>query len=327
MLHHWPLLSLLVLFMATSSAAAQSKIEIEKEGDRKFKVTFGDQHFATYNFSRKESKPFLHPIYGPGEIRMTRDFPMKETKGEADDHPHHKSMWVGHEVNGIDFWTCREGAKIVVQTASAGDENVLANSNWIDSDEKVICSDTTTWKFGANERSRWIDCNFTLMASEGPITINDTKEGTVAIRTHPDLRLTPDPKGGVEEVFGKAFNNQGTTGKKVWGQSSSWLLYTGEIEKKPASILILDEPANFRHPTTWHARDYGLIAANPFGLHDFLGMEKGDGEVKLAKGQSLTLRYRFMFFAEEIDSKMANHWFVEYAMERSDPFQERQKSQ
>jgi hypothetical protein len=310
-------LTIPVFLVAVSVGFAQSDVRIQRKDNHTVNVTVGDEPFATYNYGHDETKPYLYPIVGPGKLRMTRDFPMKKTKGNANDHPHHRSMWIGHEVNGVDFWTCREGPKIVVQDGTVGDDHILMNSDWIDADKKIVCSDTTTWKFGSDEKKRWIDCNFTLIASEGPITINDTKEGTVAIRTHPDLRLSPDPTRGVDKVFGSALNSQGTTGKKIWGQPASWVLYTGKIDDIPASILILDEPSNFRHATTWHARDYGLVAANPFGLHDFLGMEKGSGEVNLAKGQSLTLRYRFMFFAETIDSKTAETMHSNFALEKT----------
>ncbi|QEG23323.1 DUF6807 domain-containing protein [Mariniblastus fucicola] len=280
----------------------QQAIQISQQNET-IAVSVGGELFTAYNFT-DTAKPFLYPVLGPSQIRMTRDFPMKKTAGEADDHPHHKSIWIGHEVNDIDFWTCRGGAKIVVDgepTIDREANSITANSSWIDAGQNVVCRDSTKWSFGADEKSRWIDCVFTLAATEGPITIDDTKEGTVAIRTHPDLRLNPDARRGVEKVFGNVVNSQGTEGVETWGQSSAWLLYSGTIESKPASLLILDHPTNFRYPTTWHARDYGLISANPFGLHDFLEMEEHAGAVKLAKGQSLTLRYRFVFFAEAVN--------------------------
>ena len=285
---------------------AQSEIQITKQGET-IKVSVGDELFTTYNF-KETAKPFLHPVLGPNQIRMTRDFPMKETNGEGDDHPHHKSIWIGHEVNNVDFWHSPSGEKIAVQGEPAIDEDsnsITAKSNWIDANKKIICRDTTKWTFGFDDQSRWIDCEFRLTASEGPLTINDTKEGTVAIRTHPDLRLTADPKRGVKEVFGSAINSNGQKGNAIWGQSALWVLYSGTVDTNPTSILILDHPTNFRHPTTWHARDYGLVAANPFGFHDFFGMKEGAGEVKLAKGQGMTLRYRFVFFAQKVTAETA----------------------
>jgi hypothetical protein len=65
------------------------------------------------------------------------------------------------------------------------------------------------------------------------------------------------------------------------------------------SIAMYDDPANLRHPTTWHAREYGLVTANPFGLHDFLGKEKGTGAYTVKDGETLTLRYRVEFIRGE----------------------------
>lgn len=135
-----------------------------------------------------------------------------------------------------------------------------------------------------------------FQATFGNIQFDDTKEGLFAIRTHPDLRLTSSPKRGVEEVFGSAINSEGVTGKAIWGKQAKWLLYVGTIDGKPMSIAMYDHPGNLRHPTTWHARDYGLVTANPFGLHHFLKKEKGAGAFKIAKGDHLKLRYRVEFF-------------------------------
>lgn len=270
---------------------------IEQPATKSIDVRIGEDLFTTYQYG-EASKPFLHPVLGPNQIRMTRDFPIKKSKGEANDHPHHKSIWIGHEVNGLDFWS-NKGGNIKVKhppTIDADTNSFIANSSWVTLDGKTICTDETKWTFGFNDRSRWIDCDFSLIASEGRIEINDTKEGTVAIRTHPDLRLKPDEKRGVKKVFGKAFNSQGTSGPAIWGNPASWVAYTGTIHSKSASILLLDHQSNFRHPTTWHARDYGLVAANPFGLSSFQKMKSGAGQVVLGKGQRLSLRYRFVFF-------------------------------
>lgn len=298
---------LFVGFMFPSlSCWAQTSMDIKKV-DGRIEVSIGDQLFTAYNY-QDTAKPFLYPVYGPGQTRMTRDFPMKQTAGEGDDHPHHKSIWIGHQVSGADFWHGHDGEKIVVDGEPVIDEQlgtVTANSNWVDGSGKTICSDRTKWTFGFDDDSRWIDCRLELRASSGNITIDDTKEGMVAIRTHPDLRLNPDPKRGVKEVFGSAVNSQGSAGEEIWGQAAAWVLYSGEIESKPTSMLIMDHPESFRYPTTWHARDYGLVAANPFGLQQFQKMEPGAGAVALVKQQSLTFQYRFQFFDKRIDAEVA----------------------
>ena len=81
------------------------------------------------------------------------------------------------------------------------------------------------------------------------------------------MRLSPDEKRGVEKVTGQALNSNGTSGKSIWGESAKWVYYWGTINDKAVGIAIFDHPSNLRHPTAWHAREYGLVAANPFGLH------------------------------------------------------------
>ena len=74
------------------------------------------------------------------------------------------------------------------------------------------------------------------------------------IRTHPALRL----RGSVAK--GKAVNSGGISGKSVWGKRAEWVDYWGKIGKQTVGVAIFDHPSNPRHPTWWHARDYGLVA-------------------------------------------------------------------
>ena len=292
--------SLLRADKPSSTAAKQAVVELN-QSEGQVKVSLNGQHFTTFDFSGYD-KPILYPILGPGQVGMTRNWPMeKDVEGEAHDHPHHKSMWISHEISGIDFWAESEGKveTTEVETKANGKQKNLlrATSKWIrKNDGKTLLTDQTDYRFGGNEKSRWIDCTITYRADHGDITFDDTKEGLFAIRTHPDLRLSARPKHGVTEVFGKAVNSEGVSGKEIWGKSAKWLLYQGPIDGKPMSIAMYDHPDNLRHPTTWHARDYGLVTANPFGLHHFKGMEKGAGEYEIKKGDSLTLRYRVEFF-------------------------------
>ena len=289
-----------------------------KRHKNKIKVMVGGELFTTYDFKTRK-KPFLYPIHAPGQVRMTRDWPMKpNSKEESHDHPHHKSMWFSSEINGINFWT-EKGGRVNVKTVETsfadGQTNVIrATADWISkTDDKTVLTDRTTYCFGGDSTSRWINCLFEVQASQGDIRFDDSKEGLFAIRTHPDLRLTAWPKKGVKQVFGNAINSESDTGKDVWGKRAKWVLYYGPVDGKPVSILMYDHPTNLRHPTTWHARDYGLVAANPFGLHDFLGTKKGEGEYDLAAGDVLRLRYRVEFFAGIISAETAEEKYRAFA--------------
>jgi len=92
---------------------------------------------------------------------------------------------------------------------------------------------------------------------------------------------------------GKITNAEGITDDAAWGKASPWVDYTGPVEGETVGIAILNHPESFRHPTTWHVRDYGLFAANPFGWHDFGRPESGD--YTIPAGKSISFRYRVIF--------------------------------
>ena len=290
--------------MTTSPIAARqaslpretSQIRFEQHESR-LAVLIGDDLFTDFVFKGYD-KPIFYPIHGPGQIGMTRNWPMSpDVPGEAHDHPHHKSMWFAHPINGVDFWSETGGSIQIKKFELQPTQNRFQTSSiWVRRDTgATVCSDITVYRFGFDESARWIDATITVSATHGDITFDDTKEGSFAVRTHPDLQLTAAVQEGVTEVFGTAINSNAETGLAIWGKQASWVLYSGPIDEIPMAIAILDHPKNLRHPTTWHARDYGLIAANPFGLHDMQNKPIGSGSWLVKHGDALTLRYRILF--------------------------------
>ena len=74
-------------------------------------------------------------------------------------------------------------------------------------------------------------------------------------------------------------------------------------------VAIFDHPSNPRHPTWWHARTYGLITANPFGLHNFERKGRGAGNMTIEAGKSVTFRYRFLFHSGDVkEAKIAERY-------------------
>ena len=268
------------------------------------RVTIDDKHFTDYIF-RGHLKPILFPILGPGQVPMTRSWPIIDgIAEEPHDHPHHESLWFTHgKVNGIDFWAHQQGAHgepapKTLQTKIAqihnGPEGMLeVENNWVASDGVVVCSDQRTIRFGIDGDARFIDFSIVLMAHHNPVIFGDTKEGTMAMRVHPSLQLTES--NGSKGAAGHATNSEGLIDKDIWGKRAAWVDYSGPIDGKTMGIAIFDAPSNLRHPTTWHARDYGLVTANPFGLHDFENAPEEAGNYTIPKGETLQLAYRFLF--------------------------------
>jgi len=76
-----------------------------------------------------------------------------------------------------------------------------------------------------------------------------------------------------------------------------WMLY-GQKENDTISVVIMDHPDNVGYPTYWHARGYGLFAANPLGQKVF---SKGNEvlNLRLEKGNSVTFRYRIVIASDK----------------------------
>lgn len=301
-----------------TSSSEPEKVEIRNQ-DGIVNVLIEGQLFTSFD-SERHRKPIFYPVFAPGQIGMTRDWPMKDdVAGQSHDHPWHKSIWFSHEISGIDFWSEKGGTVTTTQIEIAQDSDFFSTqSDWIKkSNGKTILRDRTQYWFGGDQQSRWIDCCINFQATHGDIEFEDTKEGLFAVRTHPDLRLTANPSAGVHSVFGSSINSNGVTGKKVWGKRAKWMLYFGSIDEQPVSIALYDHPTNLRHPTMWHARDYGLIAANPFGEHFFLKKKKYAGAFKVKSGDSLKLRYRVEFFNRVVTSEMVEAKFKLFSQQPS----------
>jgi hypothetical protein len=96
-----------------------------------------------------------------------------------------------------------------------------------------------------------------------------------------------------EGVSGLYHSSEGKVGDDVWGTRARWVNLTGTIADKQVSLVVLDHPRNVGYPTYWHARGYGLFAANPLGQKEFSkGKEVLD--YKLPAGKSVTFRYKVL---------------------------------
>lgn len=265
-------------------------VKLERKEDR-VSVTIDGELFTEYVFKGYE-KPILYPVIGPYGISMTRNWPMKEgVADEAHDHPHHKSIWFGHmEVNGESFWHSGDTAGTTVQQDLVVDGNTIKTANQlIGKDGKLVATDSREISFGAEGDTRFIDYSVTYYASEGDLVFGDNKDGQMGIRMNPHLRT----KGPV--ATGQATNSEGVQTADIWGKRAKWIDYWGQVDGHTVGIAMFDHPSNFRFPTWWHARDYGLLSANPFGIHDFEGAAADAGNHTLPKGESLTFRHRFVF--------------------------------
>jgi hypothetical protein len=143
------------------------------------------------------------------------------------------------------------------------------------------------------------------------LVLGDTKEGTMAIRLAESMRLKPN-KHYEGKPTGHIVNSEGVKDGATWGKRAAWVDYYGPINGKTYGVAIFDHPDNPRYPTWWHVRDYGLFAANPFGIHDFEKKPAGTGNMTVPAGDSVTFRYRFIIHSGDQDAAGISGLYREY---------------
>ena len=279
-------------------------------------IKFEGALFTRYVIGQS-NKPFIWPIIGPNGNEVTRAYPMEKREGERHDHPHHRSLWFGHQgIGGFDTWhEPASGRKTSLGSTvhrkfvkvQGGETAVIVTRNDYVGGGKKLLADERTHIFKMENGQRIIDVNITFTAEYGDCVLGDKKDAGFSVRIATSMDV--DSKKG-----GSIVNSNGITDKAAWGKRAEWVDYHGPVKGKTVGVAILNHPKSFRHPTPWHVRTYGLFTANPFGLKS-LGQGKNGG-FTLEKGKSITLRHRVIFHkGDEKTAKIAQAYKT-YANEK-----------
>lgn len=316
------LLSLFSAINAQTSSTDQVRL-IRKDAEQKVEIRVNGELFTAYYFPGDLAKPVLYPIKSVAGNDLTRGFPLDPRPGERIDHPHHVGHWFNYgDVNGLDFWnnsdaipaekksgygTIRHrGVKSMIEKGNRAELEV--ETDWLAPNGEILLKETTRFVFTSEGKKRSIERLTTLSAQNQPVSLKDNKEGMFAIRVARELEHPSDkpelftdangiatsvPSLNNEGVTGKYLSSAGKIGDDVWGTRGTWVNLSGEIKGEKVAIAILDHPSNPGYPTYWHARGYGLFAANPLGQKALSG-GKDELNFGLKAGESVTFRYKIL---------------------------------
>ena len=304
-------LMLAAALLATAASCARAEqVKLTRNGDA-IEVAIGGKPFTTYHFEPEYSKSFLQPLRDANGTIVTRGIPIGNTIPPDHYHdkalePHQRAMYFAHgDINGYSFWIeeafkqfygghepkfGRMVFRKIDEMRSGSSSGVIrATFDLEGDDQKPFAQETQAFTFHGDKDSRVIDCEFVITAYKDAVHFGDTKEGTFGIRLAPEL----------DAPSGQMVNSEGGHGEsEVWGKRADWVDVDGEIHGDKLGVAVFDAPDSFRHPTYWHARGYGLLAANPFGLQYFLADDKNatnkDGSYTLPAGQSVKFHYRVL---------------------------------
>jgi hypothetical protein len=295
---------------------------VEKPAEKQVDVLYNGKLLTAYCYYDSSRKPVLFPVNTVDGITVTRSYPFKLVPGERTDHPHHTGIWMNYEsVNGLDFWnnstaiapdkrsqygTIRH--QQVVSKKTAGNKATLVTASvWVRPDNKVLLNELTTFDFTVQGNDFIIDRKSKLTAADTTVLFKDVKDGMIAIRVARELELPSkeatsflDDKGNLtkvppsgSDVSGMYYASNGLTGDSVWSSKGPWAMLTGKKGGQEITIGLIDHPKNVGFPTYWHARGYGLFAANPLGRKVFSN-GKEELNYSLKPGASTTFQYRFV---------------------------------
>ena len=274
------------------------------------KVRVGGQLFTTYHFGPDVVRPYLYPILASGGVGITRSWPMEDRPGDTHDHPHHKGLWTAHgDVNGVDNWSEMPGHGYMVHRrfTQLYSGPVLGGFtqelDWTDAEGRKVLTETRRVTFyNTPARARIFDWEVTLQASEGEVVLADTKEaGLISVRVATPMDARGE--GLIENGYGARQEAE------TWGKRAPWCDYSGPVGGLWRGICLMDHLDNPRHPTHWHVRDYGLMTANCFGLHDFTGDPENRWDLIIPAGESRTWRYRVLIHEGDAqEGRVAVHY-------------------
>jgi hypothetical protein len=305
------------------------------KGKDVYEFKIGKDLVTRYHVGPSVAKPYFWPVYAPGEIPVTRAWPMeKGAPKESSDHVHQKSIWFCHGdviadgievkqkikgVKGFDFWSENPAAgKIVFIEAGepkngASQASIKTTDEWRTVDGQKILDETRILSLQQlPEGGRLLVFDIDLHASVCGLTFGDTKEGSMGVRVNDEI-VTKNG-GHFYNADGKVDNAKGKVeDTEIWGKPSDWCDYVGSIGGKVAGIALFDDPAN-KPRACWHARGYGLLAANPFGREGSFPSQKGKTDlVRMAKGDHLKLRYGVLIHAGDTKEAKVAEAFATFA--------------
>lgn len=313
------IISMSLLSACFAQRSAEVKF-VKQPNENRIDILVGEKLFTSFLYPDTIAKPVLYPVYSANGTMISRGFPMSPKPGEPTDHPHHLGIWFNFEnVNGLDFWNnsyaipaAKKAQYGTIKTSNEvrttnGKKGTLSyNATWVNHNNDILLEERTRFEISGDEKQRIID-RVTVLTAVTEVLFKDAKDGMLGFRVAQELQIPAkgdqkftDDKGNVTIVKegssisnGNYLTSEGKEGDSAWSTRAKWCKLYGKMGTDSVSIVIIDHPKNPNYPTYWHARGYGLFAANPLGENIFTN-GKRTTNLTLKKGDTVTFRYRIV---------------------------------
>ncbi len=282
-----------VLLLALTSARADPPVAFDRK-DGRLTLTAGGKPVATYVWEdRAVRRPYFTDLHAPNGVRVTRTHPPVAGK-DAVDHPDmHPGLWLAFgDLGGSDFWRNRGAVEHVgfVDAPAAGKDGVtFAVRNRYRAGDTTVCEEVCRVAVGVRPEGYLVDWT-SEFTGPADFHFGDQEEMGLGVRVATPLAV----KNG-----GRIANSDGGRDEKgAWGKAADWCDYRGAVGGEGAGVALMPAPGNFRR-SWFHARDYGVLVANPFGRRAFTKGEASRVEVKA--GETFRLRFAVLVHSGDAD--------------------------
>jgi Methane oxygenase PmoA len=288
----------LLLFVAGAAAAEQAlnqRVEFVP-GKDKVDVATDGLPVATYCYQDDQiSRPYFAHVHVPNGVQITRHHPPIAGRDLTDHGTFHPGIWISFgDLSGNDYWRLKapvRHAEFIEQPRGGEGKGAFAVRNeYLDQKEpsKVVCEEVARYALHVRPAGYLLEWDSTFTSDEA-FYFGDQEEMGLGIRVATPIRAERTSNENIPPGGGRILDSDGRrNGEEIGGNAADWCDYSGTMDGRHVGITLFCHPENFR-PSWFHARDYGFLAANPFGQQAF-----GKGEeskIVIKPGEKLRLRY------------------------------------
>ena len=284
---------LLVAFSLVSEARADVRF---REEPGRLEILSGDDKVATYVYGDASiTRPHFAHLHAPGAVQVSRNHPPLKGKDPDDHATMHPGAWLAFgDIGGADVWRNKarvEFVEFVERPKSGGDHGSFAVKNrYLSKNGEPIAEEIGRYQVRIRPDGYLLTSTSEFRAIGKPFAFGDQEEMGFGVRVATPISVK---KGG------RMANSLGGVDEKgVWGKAADWCAATGLVNGQRVGVVLMADPRNFR-PSWFHARDYGLMVANPFGRKALSGGPESRVEVK--PGETFRLGFGLYLGRGEMD--------------------------
>lgn len=245
----------------------------------------------------KIGRPYCAHLLAPSGVPLSRRHPPLKGQDATDHANYHPGLWLAFgDISGHDYWRLKARVEhtgfVSAPDSGKGWAKFVVRNRYMSSDGRsVVCHEEFRFALSVRTSGYLLLWESLFTPADKMVLFGDQEEMGLAVRLSTPLTVT---RGG------RIVDSQSrVNGAGVWGKQSAWCDYHGRVGDQLVGITLMPHPGNFRE-SWFHARDYGLLAANPFGSQALGGGDKN--ALQVTAESPLTLRWGLLLHSRLADA-------------------------